>query len=1132
MIEHDQKMPSSFRWLNATQFFGALNDNIFKLFVMYALIGMHGQDAGSMVTGVAGAVFVIPFLLFAILAGVIADRFSKRNVVVAVKISELVIMTLSVAAFASGQGWALYVVLFLMATQSAIFGPSKFGIVPEIVGRERLSRANGFIQAFTYLAIILGTGLASAVGQAAGGNYGRAAVVCVFVAVAGLLASFRIGRTEAVAPASKLSLKALWHTVRVIRSDAYLTMAVLFSAYFLLIGAFMQLNIIPYGMEVLGLSKEASGLLFLLAAVGIGIGSMASGKLSGRGIEFGIVPVGALGLTLANILLYFVHPSVYTVGALILLAGLSAGLFIVPVQAFIQFRSPPEKLGEILAASSFLSWTGVLVASGLLILFPLVGIGPAAGFTIIGATTLVLTVVTFRILPDFFVRFLALLLARVVYRIRVLHRGNLPVDGPALMVSNHAAWSDAFILLATTQRRVQFLMSRHMYERSGWVKPLFRLAGVIPILFSDPPKKLAASLDRARERLDAGYLVCVFAEGSLTRTGMMRQFRSGFRHVLKGTEYPILPVYIGGAWGSWLSHYRGKVAHRFPERIPYPVSVVFGEALPTDTPVDRVREAVQELSCVYFEDRKRSCRPLAEDFVRSARRHWSRRAIKDTTGRDLTFGRTLIASLLLSDKISEVTGETDHVAVLLPQSVAGVCVNFALGLSGKVSVNLNYSASVASLSSALDQCGARHIITSRKFLEKVSIEGLPGEMLYAEDLFAGFSKGDKLRALLKARCWPRRALVPGRGFTGDAPATVIFSSGSTGEPKGVVLSHYNIQANVEAANMLMRVQSETDVFCGTLPLFHAFGYTATMWFPLLHGVMVSYHPNPLEAARVAQLVREDQCTVMVATPAFLVAYMRRAKPDDFRSLRFCIAGAEKLKQKTADAFHRRFGILPMEGYGATELSPIASINLPDATIDGVSQVGHKPGSAGHPLPGVAARIVDPATGERLATGEEGLMLIKGPNVMQGYLGKPELTAEVMRDGWYVTGDIARIDKDGFITITDRLSRFSKIGGEMVPHGAVEDVLLDGIESEGRAVAVTSVKDERRGERLVVVHTPEAGTVDDLKDILAHSELPNLWKPRPADYVEVPELPLLGSGKLDLKHLRELAGKTSDEGMEG
>ncbi len=1125
-LDPSQRLPRGFLWLNATQFFGALNDNIFRLFIVFSLISLRGPEAASEVTAIAGAVFVMPFLLFVALAGVLADRISKRTITICVKTCEVAVMALGTWALSLDSVWFLYGILFLMATQSAFFGPTKYGIVPELAGRERLSRANSYIQAFTYLAIILGTGMAPFLSKITGEQYENAAIYCVGFAVIGLVTALFIPCTPpagATAKASVLFVRDIWRTLRFVSKDGYLMLAVVASSYFLLIGAFMQMNIIPYGMEMLGFSQENSAYLFLFAAVGIGTGSLGAGRLSGRNIEFGLVPLGALLLTISVIALTFVAANVTAIAILILLAGFGAGLFIVPLQAFIQFRSPRERLGETLAASGFLSWVGVLVASGLLFLFSeIIGLNAGQGFLVIGLLTLGLTIVTMKVLPDFLLRFIVVAVTRTVYRLRVVGDKHLPVEGPGLIVANHVSWADPLFVLASTQRRVRFIMAREIYQRMKWLQPVLRLAGVVPISAADGRAAIVEALGRARAQLDAGYLVCIFAEGAVTRSGMMREFKSGFRHIIKGSDVPIIPAYVGGAWGSIFSYYHGRLFSRMPTRIPYPVSLLYGEPLPADSSVTRVRGAVQELSCHYFDEEKSCRRPLPVLFAETARRRWRRQQMSDTLGTSLTAGRTLVGALALARKLRSRFGDDEQcVAVLLPATVGGALANIAVAFTGRAVVNLNFTASRDAQVSALQQCGIRHVLSSRAFVEKLGEVDLGVEMIWLEDLRKEIGGLDKLVALLMARYAPLKRLGPFQKFTGDQWATVMFSSGSTGTPKGVILSHHNIISNVEGADLIYRLRPD-DVVCGSLPLFHSFGYTCTLWLPLLTGIAVAYHPNPLDAGRIVRLVREKGCTFLVATPTFLAAYLRKAEPEDFRTLRFCIVGAEKLKDKLAAAFQEKFGIFPLEGYGATELSPLVSCNVPDVTIDGVLQVGTHPGSVGHPLPGIAARVVHTETGDVLEIDEAGLLQIKGPNVMLGYIGNEEATRAALQDGWYNTGDIARIDAHGFITITDRLSRFSKIGGEMVPHVAVEEALLRGIGVTEPVVAVTSLPHEKKGERLVVLYTDDAGEPRNLQRVLKESDLPNLWKPAPGDYLAVEAIPMLGSGKLDIQGLRRLA----------
>jgi acyl-[acyl-carrier-protein]-phospholipid O-acyltransferase/long-chain-fatty-acid--[acyl-carrier-protein] ligase len=461
------------------------------------------------------------------------------------------------------------------------------------------------------------------------------------------------------------------------------------------------------------------------------------------------------------------------------------------------------------------------------------------------------------------------------------------------------------------------------------------------------------------------------------------------------------------------------------------------------------------------------------------------------------------------------------VGILLPASAGAAITNLAVLAAGRIPVNLNFTIGPAAMAASIKDADIRTILTSRVFLEKASLARVPG-MVFLDDLRKEIGPGAKLRAALEARLLPLGILqrrYGGRGLTPDSMATVIFSSGSTGVPKGVMISHAAVRANVEAMEQIFPM-SEKDCFIGVLPFFHSFGFTVTFWFPLLTGAAAAYHPNPMDGKTVGELAGKYKATMLISTPTFCASYLRRVTPEQFAHLRHAIVGAEKLREPLARAFREKYGTILLEGYGCTEMSPVVAVNRPDVDIDGQLQVGTKPGTVGHPLPGVAAKVVDRETGEGPLVGREGLLLVKGPNMMLGYLNQPERTAEVIRDGWYVTGDIASIDDDGFVSITDRLSRFSKIGGEMVPHLKIEEAINDILGDS--CSAVTAVPDESKGERLVAFYVKQDVAPESLWERLSQTDLPKLWIPKRDSLVPVDSIPTLGTGKTDLRQLRELA----------
>jgi acyl-[acyl-carrier-protein]-phospholipid O-acyltransferase/long-chain-fatty-acid--[acyl-carrier-protein] ligase len=371
---------------------------------------------------------------------------------------------------------------------------------------------------------------------------------------------------------------------------------------------------------------------------------------------------------------------------------------------------------------------------------------------------------------------------------------------------------------------------------------------------------------------------------------------------------------------------------------------------------------------------------------------------------------------------------------------------------------------------------------------------------------------EKLRAAIAARLIPARMLAARSVRTPDSLTTVIFSSGSAGVPKGVMLSHYNILSNLKAMAQVFWI-GESDRIVGVLPFFHSFGFTVTIWLPLVNGCGALYHTNPTEANKIGELVSKYKGTFLLSTPTFCASYTRKCTKEEFANLRFVLLGAEKLRESIAKAFQEKFGLELLEGYGCTEMSPVVSVNSPNFEAGRDTQVGNKAGTVGHPLPGIAVKVVNPATMEPLPPNSEGLLLAKGPNRMLGYLGQPERTAEALQNGWYVTGDICALDDEGFIRITDRLARFSKIGGEMVPHLKVEESIYTIIGDH--ACVVTGVPDEQRGERLVALYARPDITPVELWQRLSETNLPKLWLPKRENIYQVESLPTLGTGKLDL-----------------
>jgi acyl-[acyl-carrier-protein]-phospholipid O-acyltransferase/long-chain-fatty-acid--[acyl-carrier-protein] ligase len=1172
-----------------------VNDNVFRWLAVGIGKRFVEPKYESAVLAAGALAFVIPYLLLAAPAGYLADRFAKRQVILVCKFAEIILMVLGVFAIANRSLVALFTILVLMGAQAALFSPSRLMSLPELLKPSAIPAANGLMGLTTVVASVVGavignwlTDLTSPEGP---GGLRLSAAVLIGVAAAGYGVSWLMSFVAAANPSLAFPWNAPVQTVRDLRElhrHEGLFRVALGIAFFWSLASLAQLNIDRFAFDSGALQQSDVAPLLAALAAGVGLGSVLAGIWSQGRVELGIVPLGGLLIAICAMALFLVpgqlvepvratnaasgervatsesmataatdatnaeaaddvtdgvkraKPShgIYTRSyglavVLLLLLGVGAGLFDVPLEAYLQHRSPAVSRGSLLAASNFLTFGGISLSSLLFLAMraPLRADGSALFtarqiFLLCGVMTIPVCVYIVWRIPQASIRFVVWLASLLIYRIRVHGRDGLPPEGGAVLASNHVSWLDGFLLMMTSSRPVRAIAWVGSLE-NRWVRALADLHGVIPI---DPakPKSIVKALKTAREAVEHGELVAIFPEGGITRTGLTQAFRPGMLRIVEGTQIPVVPIYLDGLWGSLFSFSEGRFFRKRPKAWPYPIDIHFGQPIATPTDIQQVRQAVLELGSKAVAQRTRAMPIVSRLFIRRAKQRKRGLKIADSLGAEVSGGQTLMRALILRRLLRRHVLESGErmVGVLLPPSAGGVIANAALALDRRVSVNLNYTVSNDVMNACIKLAGIRHVLTTRKFLERFEFK-LDAEIVFLEDLREKVGLADKLVTGLQTYVLPAAAVEASLGLGSvkmDDPITIIFTSGSTGTPKGVVLTYGNVGSNVEAIQTVVRL-SEQDVLIGILPFFHSFGYTVTLWTVLGLDIAGAYHFNPLDGKQVGKLVEKYRGTVLLSTPTFLRTYLRRCDKEEFQTLDVVVAGAEKLPIDLCEAFEQKFGVRPVEGYGTTELSPLVSVNIPPSRSLGSEQVDRKEGTVGRPIPGVAARVTDPETGAVRPIGEAGMLWIKGPNVMQGYLNRPDLTDAVIRDGWYMTGDIAVLDEDGFIKITGRESRFSKIGGEMVPHILVEEHLnkIIGVnEEEGLKAIVTAVPDAKKGERLVVIHTAISQSPDALQQALMAAGLPNIYIPSPDSYFQVESLPILGSGKLDLKAVRQLA----------
>ena len=718
-----------------------------------------------------------------------------------------------------------------------------------------------------------------------------------------------------------------------------------------------------------------------------------------------------------------------------------------------------------------------------------------------------------------------LALGRILYRVSTVGREHVPPGG-VLLLPNHITWVDAIVLQLAFRRPIRFILDEAVY-RNRYLHPILRALGCIPI----SPRKAKEAIRDAAARVRAGEIVCLFPEGELTRSGSLLRLRRGYEIIARQAEAPVVPVWLDRLWGSIFSFKGGRYFTKWPSAIPYRVMVAFGQPLPADNAdIAAVREALLKLGEFCYSQRPNLRGHLARAGLRGLKRHPFRTALTDgLDGSSLSCGKLLGVALALSRRLTKDCPEP-RIGIVLPPGKGGAVANLAVVLAGKIPVNLNFTTPRDSIESANEQAGLKSIITARLLAKRLEDFPWTPRVIHLDELLPTMK-----RSIL---CWwilgvalPSRllaSLLKLPRFGDKAEALLLFTSGSSGKPKGVVLSHRNILGNVSQFSVALDAKKD-DLLLASLPLFHSFGCTVTLWYPFIEGVRIVTYPNPLEAGKIAKLVEQHAVTVMLATPTFLRAYLRKAEPAQLRSLRLLITGAEKLPDELARAFQDRFGKEVLQGYGLTETSPVVSSNMPEPPPSRPGknvQPSNRLGSTGKMLSGIAAEIRDPDTGEKKSLHETGMLWLRGPNIFEGYLDAPERTAEVLQDGWFKTGDIGRFDEDGFLFIEGRLSRFSKIGGEMVPHETIEQAILAALtkeEQSERIIAIMGVADPSKGEALVLLSSIDVD-LPSLRTALSDSGVPNLWIPKTVRRVDA--IPVLASGKLDLGGCKKLAEQES------
>ncbi len=1122
-------------------FINAMVDIGHKITIQNVLLKSFEGDTLIILSALINAMILLPFILLFSPSGYISDRFSKTKVIRYAAISAIFLTLLITLSYYQGWFYTAFALTFLLAVQSAIYSPSKYGLIRELAGIENLGAVNGIVQAVTIVAILLSSILFSIVFE----NYysgvethdilqSIAPIGWVLVALSLLecyyaykLPIFNLAKDQSrFKMQSYLNLSYLKQNVKLITSDQNIWLSILGLSIFWGVG---QMIVAAFPAHYKAITGDENAIIvqgiLAVSAIGLIFGSMLAGRFSKLHIELGIVPVGAIGIS-GSLLLFSMSTDLYFMGLASMLFGFFGGLFIVPLNASIQYFAKESELGTVLAGNNFIQNIVMVLFLLLTIVFVKVGLTSSMLFVIGAMVTLLGSLYSIKKLPHLFIRILLFPILWTRYTLHVKGLQNLPQSGGVLLLGNHISWIDWLIIQSASPRAIKFVMAKSIYSK-WYIKWFVDFFNVIPISGTSG----RTSLEQIKKRLNNGEVVALFPEGRISYNGQLGEFKKGFELALKDTDHPIIPFYIHGLWGSTFSRASDQFKKMTKEGAKRNITVMFGKTLPSATSAEVVKQKINALSHQTWEEQISALKPLQYSWLKRAKSQLFKRSIVDALGTDLSNGKVITAVLLFINALKPLEGK--NIGVLLPSSSIGSIVNMALIILGKRPVNLNYTMSSDVMKNAMTKAEITTVISSEKFIKKLATKGfdfsqtLNKELMLLENVGKTFSKTDRLTALLQAYLLPTWFLekLYFAEVTIDDTATILFSSGSEGVPKGIELTHKNLMANIKQISALMNFQ-EGDVILNSLPIFHSFGLTVTTLLPLCEGITMVSAPDPTDAPAIGKLAARYQATIMFGTSTFFRLYARNKKlnPLMFKSIRMIVAGAEKLKPEIKNAFRQKFGLEIFEGYGATETAPVISVNMPDALdLDSMrTVVANKVGSVGQALPGTIVKIVDPNTLEELAIDEDGLIIVGGPQVMKGYLTEPEKTAEVIVEiegiRFYKTGDKGHVDSNGFITIVDRYSRFAKVAGEMISLGSVE-AQLETILGESVELIAVNLSDEKKGEKIVLLYNSELSQ-KEIQTAVKQSSMIALMQP--SEYLFVGVLPKLASGKSDFKRAKNLA----------
>ena len=1028
-------------------FLNAFVDLGHKIIIQNTVFKVYDGSEQIILTSIVNGLILLPFILLFTPSGFLADRFKKPHIMRLSSILAIGITLLITLSYYMGWFKFAFAMTFILAMQSAFYSPSKYGYIREIAGKDNLAAANSFVQATTIVAILLGMFVFSILFENALSNkiFNNEQEIISLIAPIGWL--LVLGSVVELYFANQLphfkndtsqkqfdwldyrTGKTLKRNLTLIRFDAVIWLSIIGLSVFWGVSQAVLATFPAYAKETLDINNTVI-VQGLLACSGFGIitGSLLAGRISSHYIETALIPIGSLGIVIS--LFFLSH--VGTTSALIITIlgfGFFGGLFIIPLNALIQFRCHADELGIVLAGNNWVQNVAMLGFLMLTALFALFAISSKVILYIVTLISLVGAIYTVLKLPQSLIRYFTGIAFSIRYRIQVQGFEHIPSRGGVLLLGNHISWLDWAILQIASPRPIHFVMHKSIYQR--WhLRWFLNLFSVIPISTSSSKKALSA----VNNRLKQGEVVCLFPEGTISRNGHLGEFKKGFERCVEDVDGVILPFYLRGLWGSRFS--RSNRDLRQPQHRPIrrDIIVTFGQPLCINSQSQQVKQAVSELSILAWQHYTKQLDTLGLAWIKRSKQNGSAVCLTDIQSkRTLSRRKALVSSLLLTRRFRKLT-TAQNLGLFLPTSSTGILANMATFLSGKTAVNLNITSDTEALLTAVSKADITTAITSKTLIDNLAHDGISPSALfehvtfvYIEELYQSITKTEQLLALGLSYLLPAKILHAcyGKNVATHSTAAILFSSEHKNNHKGVMLSHQNIMGNIKQISDVLGIQ-DNDVMVDSLPLFHALGLTVTSLLPMIEGIPAICHSNPADTATIAKGIQHYQATILCSTPTFLTLYYKNqhVQVNTFASLRIVVAGAKRFDQQVREQFSAKFGQTIYQAYGTIEISPVATVNIPDRIEEqsGTIQVGHKIGSVGLPLPGSSIRIVDPETMAGLDIGEDGLILIGGAQLMQGYVNDEQKSNHLLTDidghRWYKTGDKGHLDADGFLTIID------------------------------------------------------------------------------------------------------------------